>query len=674
MTSEKQAGLIQQFLLGLPLRKTFLTITGIVILLLTAVTILGIKQYLLYQHCEQVVTTSRHLLFQFSGIKEHINDGLVSRKKLPSGEILAEIEDLGAGIDLILDDILVPENFKQGFITQIDLLGLTVKLRSVQDTTDTPSTEQLSALTALLRSIHGRISQFHQDLSSYTQALLLGLHKTLSGCLALVIFVVSTLLFLVNRSIFNPILQLEQTMRSIRDEDQQRQKGPSGNIDVSIHEIVDTVTTLTAEHRHLAKIFTAIGRYKILDKKAASTPERWQNICSVLQANADYPLVWISTLREDEDLPQPVSACGCLASTEEGCLELLEHLLKYCKKDGGLCDSASKSMQSGTAVVSRLFTSSLPESLRGLLPCRDDTFSSASFPIPSGDKRVAIITLYHPGHHCFQTSEITLLSYFFNHLANDPAISSPTTNTTPSPDVSIQALSRIYRYSALGRLTTGLAHELTNLSNGAMNYTQALLDLTEDQPLATEPQSLLEKLLAEEKKISRLAAELQQFTRDNNEESRQYTVQELLTTIDTLTRGQTKVEGIDMQITIAPDLPALSKHGKDIQLVILSLLHNARTRLLAKYPADRHERKQIQITATHVQQTANTIHNQIMITIYDHGNAWQPAEANQNGSRLPPEPWVELHQCRLFVQNFGGDLLMESGSDQKNITTLLLPC
>jgi signal transduction histidine kinase len=329
-------------------------------------------------------------------------------------------------------------------------------------------------------------------------------------------------------------------------------------------------------------------------------------------------------------------------------------------------------MQTRRTTVSRLFTSSLPESLRGLLPFTDDTFSSASFPIPSRDKTVAIITLYNPGHDCFQTSETRLLAYFFNHLVNNQREADPSSlGSTPANTVSIQTLSRIYRYYALGSLTTGLAHELTDLSNGAINYTQALLDLTDDQPQTMEPKALLDKLLAEEKKMSRLAVDLQQFSRDTVEESRQYSVQELLQPIDTLTKGQARAEGIELQVSIDPGLPLIPKNGPDIQLVILSLIQNARNRISAKYPGGRDKKKKIQIRATLAQQKA---HNQVLITVQDQGTSWPSLEPAQNDSGSAPEPWLELHPCRLFLQNFGGDLVIESDSDQKNICSLFLPC
>ncbi|MDO8946036.1 MAG: hypothetical protein Q7U88_02625 [Desulfocapsaceae bacterium] len=668
MTSGKKAGLFQQFLLRLPLKAMFLASTGIAIFLLTMVTILGVKQYILYQHCEQVVTASRQLLFEFSTIKEHINETLITQKKIQFKDILGEIEELEADITLIRNDILIPEEFKQGFISQIDLVGLVVKLRAVQETIDTPSPEQLSTLTALLRSMFGRVSQFHQGLSSYTQALLLGLHKTLVGCLALVVFVVSTLLFLINRSITNPILQLGHQVRSINDKNTDPQINQKTNLDVSVHEIINTVTTLAAEHLRLSQICNAIALYETLEKNSTSPTERWQDICSVLQVNADYCLVWVGTIIEDKELPQPVSACGCLSTSEEGCLDILDHLLKYCKTAGGLCNSVSKVMQTKTATVSRLFTSSLPESLRNLLPFSDDTFSSASFPVPSPHEILTIITLYNHGHQCFSSREMTLLSYFFNHLIHDKINNAPSNlNSLPANTLSIETLSRLYRYSTLGSLTTGLAHELTDLSNGAINYTQALLDLTDEPGQLSESTTLLQKLLTEEKKVSRLTVELLQLARDNSEENRQYTVQEIIAPIITLTKGQTKTEGIALQIKIAHGLPVIPKNGKDIQLVILSLIQNARSRILAKYPAGNHKLKQIQIAATLTEQTG---HNQLLITMQDHGTAWQSTD--HSGST--PEPWPQLQQCRLFLQNFGGDLKVESGSEQQNICTIIFPC
>jgi len=468
MILRNKAGVIQQLLCAIPRKKAFWLTTGMVSLILFLLIITGGRQYLLHQHCHQVNMTSRQLLFQFTNIKEHINEALITREQIHYQDLKADIDDLEAAIALIQNDILIPDNFKQGYLTQLDLVGLAVKLRSVQAVSDRPSAEQLAALTALLRSMYSRVSQFHQELSAYTQSLLFGLHQTLTASLALAVLMVSTLLLLINRAMARPLPQLKQTA---------------------------------------------------------------------------------------------------------------------------------------------------------------------------------------------------------------------------ADDISLKNICKIYRYAALGKLSTDLAHKLIDLSNGAINYTQALLDLAADQTdlikgpgeplpkknrlLAMESYSLLEKLLTEEKEMSHLIVTLQEFGRDNQAATRIYTVGEILDGIVTLTQEQTKAAGIKLQLTIEPDLPVIRRHGNDIRLVLLSLLQKAGSRVAAPYPLTvGDERKQIRIAATLLLQSSQEL---IMITIHYHGTAWQDSEADDDNSHFPAEPWLEISQCRLLVQQWGGELVIKSGADHQNICTLQFP-
>lgn len=673
MKPEKRSGLLQQLFLRLPLRKTFLILTGITTLLLITVSVLGARQYLLYRHCEQMVASSRRLLFQFSVIQKHINESLIIRNTVNFKDVITEIENLEKSTREMGNDILIPEEFKIGFISQIDLVGLAVRLRAIQDTEGAPAPELLSAALGLVHSLDERISQFHQGLSTYSQALLLGLHKTLAGFLALVLAVVSSLLLLMNKTFSAPILTMGKHVLDTGKIDG-RPTSERGNPDISLDEILNTVTSLSLEHQNLARLLSVIGQYErqvqqIAERNISPVALDWRDLCSVLQTNGDYCLVWVGSIDEQAGQLQPINASGYLATNEEGYLTILDHLLKYCKKEGGLCESINATLETKTAHVSRLFTSSLPDSLRDLLSITGDTFSSASFPFFTNQKLVAIISLYQAGHHCFQPTEIELLSYFFRHLA--PQRTSAQHEAPFSPrHLPLPSLSRIYRYSALGSLSTGLAHELTNLSNGAINYTQALLDLTDDQGNNPESRILLDSLLTAEKKISRMAVELQQLARDNTDEARPNSIEEIMRTIDTLITGQTKAEGIELKINIALGLPAISKKGKDIQLVILSLIQCARIRILEKYPSGRHEQKQIQIAAA----LAPTHPDHILITIQDQGAAWSRVEPPGDSPDDLKKPWLELYQCKIFLQDFGGDLMIEPKSDQKNICSLLLPC
>ncbi len=489
MPSRTETGLIQKLLLGLPLRKSFFLGAGLAILLLLTVTLLGIKQYLLYQHCDKVVAASRRLLFQFSTIQEIVNETLIVKRTLQFKDINDEIEALENDIATIVDDVLIPEQYRQGFISQSDLVGLVVKLRTIQQSTETPTPEQLTSTIGMLRALDGRISQFHQGITTYTQGLLLGLHTTLAGFLALALSVISILFFLVNRFLTRPILQLNE------------------------------------------------------------------------QAN-------ISTL--------------------------IDHLSQNRQQQ-------AESIMSGQCGI----------------------------------------------------------------------------NNSPS----LISLSSMFRFAAIGHLTTGLAHELTNLSNGAINYSQALLDLSDDSTQGTESKALLEKLLLAEKKISALAVELQKIMGDTKGDNRPYSFSELIQPIEILSKGQMKTEGIELHVSIAPGLPMISTRGKDLQMVMLSLLHKSRIRIGAKYPSGRHEHKNILINATALPLAHDSTENpqptqsRIQVHLQDFGIPWQPSATGQDsGNEVSSQCWLAVQLCQEFLHNIGGNLMVESSSDQNNTCTIIFPC
>lgn len=188
------------------LKSVFYIFTGSTICLLFVVIFLAGKQYLLYHHCEQIVNTSQNMLFQFTGMKEHINDTLLSQKPLNKTELIKEIKGLDGELTAVLDDILIPEEFKLAFITQVDLVNVTVSLRNMPKTPETSTPAQLAALSTQLRLISTKLTGFHELVTRHTQKQLLRLHRALVGMLALVVATVSIMLLVVNNYITTPII------------------------------------------------------------------------------------------------------------------------------------------------------------------------------------------------------------------------------------------------------------------------------------------------------------------------------------------------------------------------------------------------------------------------------------------------------------------------------------
>jgi len=210
---------MKRFLHNLELKMVFQIIVGVVIVFLVAITALGVKQYFLYQHCRETVSLSNQLLFGFTSIKEHISETLLTGGRVNIQEVSREIQGFDGQIKKIGDDILIPEELKASFISQVDMVSLVVQLRAVQGSEE-PDSQRMETLAASLRSVSGRLLKFHEVLSAYTQSLLLGLHRVVVGTLALVVFVVCSMLFFMHRYISEPIMKLYRSIRNViyRDE------------------------------------------------------------------------------------------------------------------------------------------------------------------------------------------------------------------------------------------------------------------------------------------------------------------------------------------------------------------------------------------------------------------------------------------------------------------------
>ncbi len=470
---------MKTLLAKLSLKRIFSLFTVTTLCLLFIVIFFAGKQYLLYNHCEKLVDSSQHLLFQFTGIKEHINESLLSNRPLNTPELIQEIQSLDTQLQNILDDILIPEEFKLNFVSQMDLVNITVALRNLQNNEQATDPEHLGALSTQLRTINSKLNGFQQLISRYTQNQLLGLHKALVGLLSMVIALVSLMLLVLNQYITSPILH-------------------------------------------------------------------------------------------------------------------------YCRN---------------------LF--------------------------PNETEPISLFTL----HKTIET------------LAQQPlAENAPKSNTTE------KELARLYRYSSIGHLLGGLSHELTNLSNGALNYTQAILDLSADTSLDKDSKELLQKLFTEEKKMSRLLTHMIQFTSGtDNGTAKSLSLDNIFDPISALVRGSFKNDGIELTVMLNDPTLTLNHHVSDLQLVILSALQSSRTALNAQFDHNQTGSKKIEIDF----DDGLIAENSVVISIHDNGAPWKlnTTTNRRDGSR----PWHNMNFCSSFLQTFGGSLHVTREDNQKNLCTITIP-
>ena len=247
-----------------PLNRIFFGITATVLVFLTLVLALGVRQYLLYHQCQQAVATGDHLLFKFTAIKDHLNESLILGQDINLQAFNGELQNLEKETESLTGNILVPEGLKAALPSRLDLVGLEVRLRSIQDQR-VDKTKETAELAHSLNGININLQQFRFHLTDYTQTILLGLHKIIVGALGLIVSLTCTLLFLLNRHLAAPILNLCRLTAPLAGE------GEGNGPECSLHTLIGRITC------HLAGADDQKGS---LDKVDLSDPDTLQREAS----------------------------------------------------------------------------------------------------------------------------------------------------------------------------------------------------------------------------------------------------------------------------------------------------------------------------------------------------------------------------------------------------------
>lgn len=472
---------MQNILSRFSVKRIFSLFTFITICLLILVLSSAVKQYFLHQHCDMRVVSSQQLLFQLTGVKEHINEVLISHKTLNSKSLILEFQEVNGKLQNIFDDVLIPEEFKINFITQMDLVNITLTLREIENLSGNMKEEQIAILSTQLRSIHAKVDAFCQLINRYSQTQLMGLYKALVALLLVIIALVSMMLFIINHYISMPILRY---CKSLSPDD------PDGLSIFSLHRAIESLTTQTI------------------------------------------------SAREQKDSPPEEQA-------------------------------------------------------------------------------------------------------------------------------------QLQRYSLMGHLLEGFSHELIDISNGALNYSQAILDLSADAELDEDTQQLLKKLFVEEKKMSQLLTTLIRLNGCSEKSLTQnVTLNDFFTPIRSLTQGSVHNENVTFDFIPAAPCTVPRKYFCDVQLMILDILQSSKTPLFKGYALSSNEADQtiinISIPDTHLDEAGFSI----LIT----DNRTLPdSETDQAHTSLSQPPWDALLFWKMFLRGMGGTIKCLKSDTTTTLYTIHLP-
>jgi signal transduction histidine kinase len=230
------------------------------------------------------------------------------------------------------------------------------------------------------------------------------------------------------------------------------------------------------------------------------------------------------------------------------------------------------------------------------------------------------------------------------------------------------------KLSALGQLVAGVAHELNNPLTSVIGYSQLLREEmiasvaeTPRPPFAIAED--LEHVCREAERAARIVRSLLAFAGRQTVSARPQHLAELLDGVLSLRQYEFRINGIQVDVSVAPDLPSVFGDGPQLQQVMLNLLLNAEQALRSTPGVRRIEVAVSFATAAHA----------VRIEVSDNGHGIAPRNITRvfdpffTTQPVGEGTGLGLSICYGVVRDHGGQIDVDSTPFGRTTFAVLLP-
>ena len=237
-----------------------------------------------------------------------------------------------------------------------------------------------------------------------------------------------------------------------------------------------------------------------------------------------------------------------------------------------------------------------------------------------------------------------LLTRMRTVLAQQAACPEKTYPVDPGHPDRIRSAALLYRYGVTGCIGTELASELVNRINGVINYSQALIDLNDQEGSQRQRATILPSLVGEAHKTGELVRALQRIGQWQRNQTATLPLPILFQCLRLVLEKPMRAESITLRLPDDCPYEAMVAAG-DLWLIVLSIIQQGRRILHGATRSAPDERAQWLAIECNVPQGEN----QRLALLLSHSKTnWEEGH---------PDPlWPSLDFCAQLLQTYGATL------------------
>ena len=214
-----------------------------------------------------------------------------------------------------------------------------------------------------------------------------------------------------------------------------------------------------------------------------------------------------------------------------------------------------------------------------------------------------------------------------------------------------EALNRAFRLGSMSEFAGALAHEINQPLTAIANYAR----VARNAPSVEAASEAVDRVITQVDRAAEVVRRLRNFIRLGRHQTGPAQVRDLINAAVSYCRAELDRQGVEVQVRIARDLPAVSVDSVQIEQVLVNLLRNAAEALS---DAGRHDGRIVVMGAREGEAVA--------IEVRDNGPGFDPGVAERAAAPFtttkPDGLGLGLSLARSIVEAHGGTLSIDSAS------------